>query len=96
LARFFRKCPKGENAPVRPPKPISVQKQLRHAGDWADGVDPEALIQEAYQKGVPFKGRPDSLIYETGRVVGKNGETQVIVRVAEKNIHGHPAAKVLN
>jgi hypothetical protein len=81
--------------PSRPVKPISVQKQARHAGDWAEGVDPKALIQEAYQKGVLFKGRADSIIYETGRVVGKNGETQVIVRVAEKNIHGHPAAKVL-
>jgi hypothetical protein len=80
----------GESVPT-----ISAQKQARHAGDWKPGVKPDSLIIEAYKKGTPYKGRPDSLIYDFGVQVGKRpGETQVMVRVGKRNIHGHPAAKV--
>jgi len=77
----------------RPDKPISIQKQARHAKDWIDGMtegEVEQLVQQAYRFGEPYEGQATKLVYETGRVIGGNGETRILVHVAEKSIHGHP------
>jgi hypothetical protein len=58
---------------------------------FTSGVDPVYETQNAWLKGAPVPGQPQARSYDTGKVIGQNGETWIKVHIdGQGNIHGVP------
>jgi hypothetical protein len=67
---------------------------LPDKSQWPSGENGVDLTQEAWLKGRTIKKQPgeEVRVWDTGRVIGPNGETKVKVHMKEKTgmIHGYP------
>lgn len=59
---------------------------------WPEGEDGVELTQEGWMKGRVLPGNSSVRVWDTGRVIGPNGETKVNVKFAPSDgmIHGYP------
>jgi hypothetical protein len=91
------KLPNQGTVPGAPP--VDAGNQGKHVpghhnndpnkSQWKEGETGVTETQEAWLHGRPAKG--GTVVWDTGKVVGQNGETAVRVHVNDKgHIHGYP------
>jgi len=83
--------------------PVEANKQGKHLQGhpyqvhsktiFQPGIDHVYETQNAWIKGSDVPGQPGAKSYDTGKVIGQNGETWIKVQSSSNGIHGYPISR---